>query len=402
MRGMMALAGALGCAQGVAAQQVTLKPLLDARLRYEAVDQDGLPRDADAVTARVRSGIAATRGRWSALAEAEATLAIIGRYNDGLNGRAAYPIVADPQNIELNRAQLAYTVPGQVAITAGRQVVEIIDQRFVGSGAFRQNEQTFDAVRAEWTGIRNLRADVTYAWSVRTINGIDGRAARPQAVSGDNVFALLGYTTPVGTLTGFAYLVDQDEAAVQGFRLSSQTWGVRLAGARPLGREVRLGYVGSYARQSDYHRNPNNYRADYYLAEASLSRRAVTGTIGYEVLGADRGAALTSFQAPLSALFKFQGWADRFTTTPPDGVRDLYATAAAGWTTRGTVTGVNLSATWHRFTSDRDHRHYGDEWNLLAAAKLGRTTLSARYAHYDAARFATDTDKLWLTAEWVL
>lgn len=403
MKWLVALAGVLGMAQAADAREIALKPLVDLRLRYETVDQDGLARRADAVTARARSGVAATRGRWSALAEAEATLAIVGRYDDGLHGRTRHPVVGDPQNIELNRAQLAYALPGRGAFTAGRQRIDLADQRFVGAGPFRQNEQSFDAVRVEWTGVGNLRADLSYAWSARTINGIDGRGARQQAVSGDNLFALLGYTTPVGTLTGFAYLVDQDEAAVQGFRLSSQSYGVRLAGARPLGREMKFGYVGSYARQSDWRRNPNDHRADYYLAEASLARRAATATLGYEVLGADRGAPLTSFQTPLASLFKFQGWTNRFLTTPPDGVRDLYATAAAGWRTRGVLTGVNLSATWHRFESDRASRHYGDEVNLLAAARLGRrTTLSARYAHYDADRFATDTDKFWLTAEWVL
>ena len=43
---------------------------------------------------------------------------------------------------------------------------------------------------------------------------------------------------------------------------------------------------------------------------------------GYEVLGADDGAALTSFQTPLATLHKFQGWADKFLTTPPNGIRE--------------------------------------------------------------------------------
>jgi len=38
----------------------------------------------------------------------------------------------------------------------------------------------------------------------------------------------------------------------------------------------------------------------------------------------------------------------------------------------------------------------------VLGAKLGKTGLSVRYATYDADHFATDTDKLWLTAEWAL
>lgn len=36
------------------AETVEIVPLLDARLRYEHVAQDGLPDDADAVTLRIR------------------------------------------------------------------------------------------------------------------------------------------------------------------------------------------------------------------------------------------------------------------------------------------------------------------------------------------------------------
>lgn len=393
----VALGSLVLLADAARAQEIAVKPLLDARVRYENVDQDGSAREADAVTVRIRSGVQVTRGALSALVEAEGTLGIVDRYNDGLNGRTGYPLVADPQNIELNRAQLRYAFARSGSVTGGRQLIELADQRFVGSASFRQNQQTFDAVRLQSTPLPGFSADVTHAWSVRTINGIDGRGARQQAVSGNNVFALLGHATPIGTATAFAYLVDQDEAAVQGYRLSSQTYGVRLAGSRPLGAGLKLSYAASYARQSDYHRNPNDYAADYYLAEASMAHRLVTGTAGYEVLGADHGLALTSVQTPLGSLFKFQGWADKFTTTPPDGVRDLYGTIAVPL-----AKGATLSGTYHRFTSDRLVRRYGDEVDLLASAKLADVTLSARYARYDAKRFATDTSKVWLTAEWGL
>ena len=49
----------------------------------------------------------------------------------------------------------------------------------------------------------------------------------------------------------------------------------------------------------------------------------------------------------------------------------------------------------------RRDQHYGDEWDLLASVKRGRTLFSLRYADYRADRFATDTRKLWLQADWV-
>src|SRR3546814_11677173 len=90
-----------------------------------------------------------------------------------------------------------------------------------------------------------VKADLTYAWSVRTIWGIDGAGARQQAVSGDNVFANLGVVTPVGKIAAFAYLVDQDEAAMQSFRMSSQSYGARLEGSQPLGKaKIKYQQIG--------------------------------------------------------------------------------------------------------------------------------------------------------------
>ena len=402
MKYLFATAAMMAVAGPACAQEILLKPVAEARLRYEHADQAGLPIDtSDAVTARVRAGAMASSGALSATVVGQGTLSILDRRYDGLNGAATRPLIADPENVALYIAQLQYRSKA-LTLTGGRQKIALDDERFVGNVAFRDNGQTYDAARLELVPAKALKIDIAYAWSARTIWGFQGRGARQQAVSGDNIFANLSYATPVGTLTGFAYLVDQDEAAVQGYRLSSQTYGARLAGALPISRIAKISYQLSHARQSDYHRNPNDYRADYWLADATLDVKGWKLNAGYEVLGADRGAALTSFQTPLGTNFKFQGWADKFLTTPANGVRDLYAGGGYGWKRLGPLTGVSLLATWHRFDSDRLDQHYGNEWNLLASAKAGKTMLSARYAHYDAKAFATDTEKLWLQADWTL
>ena len=401
MKPIIVTAVLLAAAGPACADPILLKPLADLRLRYENDHQDGLAAHSRALTARLRAGVAASDGPWSALVEAQGLLAIDGRYYDGLHGAATRPLVNDPQNIALSRAQLQYKT-SELTITAGRQRIMLDDERFVGFSGFRQNGQTFDAVRTEWAPIKGLKADVSFVWSVRTIWGIDGYGARQQAVSGDNVLANLSYVTPIGTVTAFAYLVDQDEAAVQSYGLSSQTYGARIVGSRPLAEGVKLSWQASYATQSDYHRNPNSYRADYYLLDATLDVAAWKLNGGYEVLGADKGVALTSFQTPLATLFKFQGWADKFTTTPPDGVRDLYGSVGYGMRRVGPAQAVTLQAVYHRFNSDRRDLHEGNELDLLASARFGRTTLSARYADYHADSFATDTRKFWLQLDWIL
>ena len=376
------------------------KPLLDLRLRHEHLEQGDFQRDASPVTLRARGGLELNSGAWSLLAEGEATAALFGRYDSGLNGKTLYPLVADPENAELNRLQLQHRGLAKTMITLGRQRINLDDERFVGSVGWRQNEQTFDAVRLEHSPLPRIKADLTYAWSARTIWGVEGDGARQQAVSGDNIFAALSYTAPVGTLTGFSYIVDQDEEDVQGFRLSSRTLGLRFAGSRQISPAAKLHYAASFARQTDHHRNPNRYRADYHLLDARLELRDLTVGVGHETLGAHSGRPLTSFQTPLATLHKFQGWADKFTVTPPNGVRDLYASAGYRLKTISGLDSLVAAIVWHRFDSDRAGARYGTEWDAMLSAKRGRWTATAKLADYDAQAFATDTRKAWLQLEW--
>lgn len=401
------------------AETFKLKPLIDTRLRYENVDQAGIAEDADAVTLRARAGAELASKSWSFLVEAEGTLAIVEDYNSGVNGKGAFPIVADPENIELNRAQVQFKGLPKTVLTAGRQRINLDDQRFVGSVGWRQNEQTFDAVRLEWTGIKNLKLDATYAWSARTIWGIDGgkfgAANRPQAIEGDNIFAGLTYTTKVGALTGFYYRVEQDEPVVALLRNSSQTFGARFAGGYPLSKKVKLTYAASYANQSDIGTNPLDYSADYYMGEAGFEAGPFKVLGGVEVLGSDgsvttkaTGTAFAggfAFQTPFATLHKFQGWADKFLVTPAAGITDYYGSIGYTVKKKGPFDVIGLTAAYHRYESDRLDIHYGDELNLQLMAKVKKYTFLLKYADYQREGISSftgdaDTKKFWASVEW--
>lgn len=384
-----------------AGQGITFTPMQDARLRYEHVDQDGIARQADALTLRVRSGATIAAGPISVLVEAQGNIALVDRYDDSVGHGAGYPVVGDPENIALYRAQLQYKA-GAVAFTSGRQKIVLDDERFVGAANFRQNARTFDAARLQWSVTPTTKADLSYAWSVRSPVGINGRGAKPTAIGGDNVFINIAQATPAGTLTGFAYLIDQDEAAVQGYRLANQSYGARLTGGKGFAPGWKANWQLSYATQSDYHRNPNRYKAEYYLIDLGVEGRAWRLGGGYEVLGAGNGTALTSFQTPLASIFKFQGWADKLTTTPPDGLRDLYGNVGLAWKTLGPLKATSVQVVFHRFEAERVTRHYGDEIDLLASTKWKSYSVSARYADYRADAFATDTRKVWLEFGWAI
>jgi hypothetical protein len=395
------------------AQDIVFKPIVEARLRYETVDQDGpLPltssRDADAVTMRLRAGGELSKGPFAFLVEGEGTLAIDEDYNSGVNGKTLYPIVADPETVELNRLQLQYRTKPLV-VTLGRQRINLDDQRFVGSVAWRQNEQTFDALRVEYMGVKNLKVDVTYAIAARTIWGIDGgkfgSVNRPTEIDGDDIFVNVSYKTKLGTLTGFAYLIDEDEPVAALLRNSSQTYGARFAGALPLTKKVKLSYLASYARQSDYQKNPVDYKADYVAAELGLEVAPFKLTAGYELLGSDSSATGIAggfaFQTPFATLHKFNGWADKFLTTPATGIQDYYGGIAYTMPKVGKMGPLVASFVYHRFSSDRLSIHYGDEYNAQVTLKIDKH-LSAlvKYADYERKGIASftgdaDTKKFW-------
>lgn len=398
LRSMPCAFFAVGAATAAQAGDVQWKPIVDFRLRYENVDQDGISKEADAVTARLRAGLQLTTGDFSFLAEGEGTLDLVERYNSTTNGKTAYPVVADPKNAELNRLQVQYSGIDATLVTIGRQRINLDDQRFVGSVGWRQNEQTFDAVRIESTALGPLTADITYAWADRTIFG---RESALQSIPGGNIFATLGTSFSAVTVKGFAFLIDQDQFGRRQF--SSQTYGLRAGAKVPLADDFSLAMTASYAKQWDWKENPSNYDADYWLADASLTYGKLTLGGTYEVLGADGGAPSTSFQTPLATGHKFQGWADKFLVTPANGIRDLSGNIGYALGEVGILGPINLVGVYHQFDSDKGSLDYGQEWDAQITAKpRPDLVFIAKYASYEADSFATDTDKIWIEFDYSL
>ena len=369
------------------------KPIFNARLRYEGVEQEGLPEDASALTYRFRAGFETGKIFDTALlVEFDHIDDLIDDFNSTINGKTGYPVVADPNATELNRFQLTNTSLPDTIITLGRQRIGLDDARFVGNVGWRQNEQTFDGARVQNSSLGELKVDFTYIAQINRIFGDDSAVGR---WDGDSYLLNLSHPTPIGTLTGFAYQIDVDNA---GGVFSSQTVGARLAGKQAIGTG-KLGYTVSYATQSDYGSSSLDYSADYYLVEGTYSVEAVTLGAGIEVLGGDNARG---FQTPLATLHKFQGWADKFLTTPTTGVEDIYAKAAYQVGDVGPFSGVALTAVYHDFSADVGGADYGSELDLAASAKWDKIGITLKYADYSADDFATNTSKFWIQFDFAL
>ena len=357
---------------------------LNLRYRYENVDQDGKPEDADASTLRSRltlkSGVV---GGFMGLVEVD-NVSYIGsdRFNNTENGKTDYPVVADPDYTEINQLFFSYAYDDNNKATIGRQRINHSGQRFIGGVAWRQNEQTFDAVRIQSSPLDKLTIDYSYIWRVNRIFGPNGD---DNNFTGDNHVAIATYTfNEKHSLAGFAYLLDMDE----GPALSSSTYGLEYKGGFSINDDLSLGLKLSYAEQSDYKDSPLNYDAAYYFGEFSAKFKPLTIAAGHEVLESDNGV---SFKTPLATLHKFQGFADKFLVTPADGIEDSYLKVS------GKLGGVKLVAVYHDFQAETGGMDYGSEIDFVAAYTFCKKySVLFKYAAYDADDYSTDTDKAWL------
>lgn len=374
------------------------KVLVDARYRYEHVDQDGFADEADAHTLRVRAGFQ-TGKVWDlqGLIELEGVLQLNDDFNDTVNGNTTYPIVADPEDFQINRLQIEYTGLPQTAVTIGRQRINFDNQRFIGGVAFRQNEQTFDAARVTNTSVDGLT--LTYAY-VNQINRVFGEESTQGSFEGATHLFNLGYDIKDwGKLSGYAYLIDLEDAP-QATIPSNQTFGLRFAGKHDVANGVAALYALEYATQSDHADNPADYDVDYWLVEAGVGAHGFKLLGGIESLGGD-GA--NRFQTPLATLHKFQGYADVFLVTPANGIVDTYGTLA--YETKlddaGPLTGFMAAATYHDFEADRGGASFGSEIDLEVMGRFGpHWSAGVKFADYDGDGAFADRQKLWLTVEF--
>lgn len=369
--------------------EIAFDPQLDLRYRFEHVDQDDFERDAEASTLRTRLGLAFEfHDNISGLVEFEDVRAIgWDAYNSTANARTEFPVVADPEDTELNQAWIEWRPVGVTAVRLGRQRIILDNARFVGNVGFRQNEQTFDAAT-----LRHALGDVValnYS-HITQVNRIFGAGHPDRRLARTDVRAdLVNLAWDAGPmqLVGYGYWLDNRDAR----SASTRTVGARWSARHEFDGDRSLRATLEYATQEPHRRGAEVNDADYWRVEAGWHAEWLGLDLAQETLS---GNGDFGFSTPLATLHAFQGWADMFLSTPPDGIVDRQLRVS------GAYRDLGWQAVYHDFRAERGDDRYGTELNLSALHPLGWGVVGKlEYADYDAREFAVDTRKFWLTVE---
>ena len=351
------------------------------RLRYESADvDDGTKDSAKALTVRTRLAYQ-TKGMngLSAHIELEDVQALLGindYFDKGTisNGKTTYDTIADPAMTEVNESYLKY-MKDALEIKVGKQRIVFDNMRFVGHVGWRQDDQTFDALKATFK-IAGGQISAAY---IDQVNGIFGDTHK---IDKSDVLLNASYKVgAMGTATGYAYILDNKDADTQ-----SDTFGARFNGKAGMFK-----YTAEFATQSSEATTDND--ATYMLLEGGAAMAGVNAALGMEVLGSD-GAAY-GFSTDLATKHAFNGWADVFLGTPASGLQDIYVKVGTK------MAGIKLLGVYHTYTADDDGGtgldDLGSELNLLAVKKLeNKVSVGFKYAAYSAGDTGVDVTKMWL------
>jgi alginate export protein len=395
------------------------KLILEVRGRYEFVDQKKtavLTENGEAFTVRTRLGW--ETGDWNGLkglvefedvrqvGPEHFAVNVPGATTPPLNGadKAKYPLINDPDVTELNRLQITWTPNAAFQATLGRQRILIDDQRFIGNVGWRQDEQTFDALR---TDVAWGRFKLTYAY-VTHVNRILGEL---KDWDSDSHLANLTWS-PAEQLRveAFAYVLDFGNSPAN----SSVTKGVKASGKAWLGL-FQVVYNATYANQRDYRHNSPDYSLDYWGADLAGTFDIWTAKVSYESL---EGNGTRGFTTPLATTHAFQGWADAFVQPLGgnkgfvDGLEDLNFTLNAKPRWRWPyLFNLDVLVRYHDFDDQRTGASLGREWDAQIQGTINpRLTAAIKYADFErettvplgTATPPPSRTKVWFTLEYKL
>lgn len=305
-------------------------------------------------------------------------------HSDGVrfNGE---PLIADVPGGEINQALLHWS-GRQLDIFAGRQRIDLANQRFMGSAAYWQNDQTFDAFRAKYQFLSMSSVQYIYLANANTYLGDDaGYWLTPD----DTLYGVRDGVRPPG-LRGDqrhnSHLLhlefkewDYSQVLLWYYRFENETAPERSnntlgAGYRFSCKADTLKYIveADLAQQelTDFRDNS----IPYYRLEAGVGIQSLQVLLSQEYLGSDQD---WGFITPLGSVNDFQGWAHVFLYTPDEGIVDTRV--QFDWR----FNPFRVDARYHLFEAAQGGAAYGKEFDLDLIWKLARKhKLSLRFADF--------------------
>ena len=381
--------------------------------RYEHVDVDpSTLKNADAFTVRAMLGLETTLFGIDGLSlkvDGTTVQTLGGTHYDNhpspILGDKRYELVADPEQTRFTQAHLQYKY-GKTVAKVGRQIVNLDNQRFIGSVDWRQMPQSLDAVSISDTSIAGLTLYGAYVYNYETV-------LKEQTWDSKSVILNGSYkVNDMLKITAYDYMLSLEKN-----KFAADTIGLALTGDVPAGA-AKINYRAEYAKQVDATfktatRTTKEADAYYYNIHALANISGVLVGAAYEVLSGTTtntaGTASidgkTAFFTPLSTLHAFNGWADVFLArTPLGGLHD--ATATLGYTAPGLGKAM---AIYHDFKTDKTmggKSDLGNELDLLytnavpGVKGLNGLLKAAYYKGGDVAGYKNDKTILWAELDY--
>ncbi len=341
------------------------------RYRVESANVDDATDKDTALANTLKSRVTFKSGNiagFSVLVEGDNVLHITEDFNSTENNETAYDVVKDPETTQINQAFLQYKNDSNT-VTLGNQRINLDNQRHVGGVAFRQDEQTFDAVTLVNTSIDKTTIVAGFANNVNTITNDNAEL--------DVTILNVKYAaSPELSATTFYYGAEDE---------SGET--LNTLGLRATGKIEGIKYEAEVASQNE---SSGDTTTLYYNLSAATDVAGITAKVGLEVFGSDNGDA--AFATPLGTNHKFFGWSDAYLGgAGSNGIQDLNLSAVTK------VSGIKLVAQLHKFDAIEGSQDLGTELGFLAAKKFGTYGASIKVAQLTGSDMKDDTTKLWLT-----
>lgn len=380
------------------------KVQLNMRYRYEFVDQKYLD-NANASTLRTAISYQTDQSyNANAFIEIE-DVSELGprRYNDGVNGYGNFAAVKDPKGTEINQLYVSYPAPFSSKIKIGRQELTVNTRRFFGNSPWRNNHRSMDGVMISNNYFNDL--DLTYAF-IRRVNTTLGKKSPVGVYNNTNINLFNANYAGIKNfkIILYGFLVDiKDPTETIGIfaknsSASNKTFGGRVEYDQVINHHLAIATNLEYANQSSYAGNPVNYNVNYLLIEPSITYKKLTLKFSYEELGSDGNISIVNV---LGNKHGFNGFADKFTNIPINGLKDFSGLISYQYQFANQyLQNISSFFGYHQFYSDKKSVNYGSEYDFVINNNLNKNySIGLKVAYYDAQNFGVNTTKIMLFSE---